>query len=509
MSEQATTKPRIETGLAILAGFALLKLTIHLTYNRWYGFHQDEFYFLACGNHLSFGYVDHPPLVPWIARIAQETIGDSLPAVRFASAVFGAAGLFLTGLTARRLGGGAFAQAIACLAYLIAPVYLRSGNILSIPSFEPFYWILCCYLIVCIVQDNNPKLWLWVGVVAGLGLMNKHTMAFFGVGLAAGIVLTPLRQHLKSPYLWGGGAIAFLIFLPNLIWQYMNDWPTLEFIRQLNAGTMSKISLPEFLIGQILYLHPANVFVWISGLIFFLFTQAGRPFRVFGWIYVVVFLLLVVAKSKIYYLAPAYAILFAGGAVALECWLRNKPWRMLRPVLAAVMVIVGGAFAALSLPIMNINATDRYIQVITMGAIKNAFEVTGDLHAMFGWKEMVDGVAQAYAKLTPEEKEKAFLYGRSYSFAGAIDYYGPELGLPKAYSSHLTYWMWGPPSDDKTIMIAAGVSPERLKESFESVEVVCTVNPEHGLRSLRNQPIAICRNSHYVPSKYWPMIRSW
>ncbi|MBI5092467.1 MAG: glycosyltransferase family 39 protein [Candidatus Hydrogenedentes bacterium] len=296
-----------KNGLTLLMVFAAIKLVLHLILNSRYGYHRDELYFLACAEHMDFGYVDHSPLVPWIAFVARSLLGDSLPALRFIPALAGAGTVILTGLIARELGAGRFAQALAALSIIIAPVYLRAQNMLHIPTFEPLFWGGCAYLIIRIIKYERTRLWLWVGALAGVGLMNKPTMLFFGVGLAVGLVLRPARKYLLNKWLWAGGALAFLIFLPNLIWQATHGWATLAFAANLNKGTMSRISSVEFLFGQLLYLHPFNAPIWIAGLWYYLRAEAGRPYRVLGWVYVTVLVLLLVAKSKIYYLAPAYA----------------------------------------------------------------------------------------------------------------------------------------------------------------------------------------------------------
>lgn len=171
---------------SIPLAFAVAAFLLHMVFGGSFGYHHDEMYFVACGERLAFGYVDQPPLVPWVAALSRALFGDSLRGLRFFPALAGAAAIFLTGILTRRLGGGRFAQLVACLAMLIAPVYLRSQNLLSIPAFEPFFWVLASILLVRIIQEDRPNLWLALGAVAGLGLMTKHTMLFYGAGLVVG-----------------------------------------------------------------------------------------------------------------------------------------------------------------------------------------------------------------------------------------------------------------------------------------------------------------------------------
>jgi len=264
-----------------IAGFALLKIVIHLPFLTRYGYHHDELYFIACGNHLDFGYVDHPPLVPWIARLATELFGHSLFGLRLLALLSMAAIIFLTGHIVRRLGGGRFSQGLACLAMLIAPIYLRAGNLFCIPVFEGLFWILGYYILLRIIQKDRPRLWLWLGLVVGLGLMTKHSLVFFVFGLMIGLLFTDMRKHFKSPYLYAAGGIALLIFLPNVLWQIKHGWPTLSFVINLNKNLMEGISPFQFIAGQFLYIHPFNAVIWIAGLVFF-FSKKGKDYRLFA-----------------------------------------------------------------------------------------------------------------------------------------------------------------------------------------------------------------------------------
>jgi hypothetical protein len=476
---KSPSQPWYKSDLAFLAGLALLKLLIHIPILTRYSYHHDELYFIACGQHLSFGYVDHAPLVPWLARLSTTLFGESLFGLRIFSMLSGAAAVFLVGLLVRRLGGNRFAQAAAGLGMLIAPVYLRTGNMLCIPAFEPLFWVLASYVLVRIIQEDNPKLWLWMGVIAGTGLMNKHSMLFFGLGLVIGLLLTPLRKHFKSPWLYAGAAIAFLIFLPNLIWQITEGWPTLNFLLNLNEGVMSGISLLQFLAGQLLYLHPFNAVLWISGLVFFFFKKAGKPYRILGWIWLSVFILLVVTKSKIYYLAPAYPALIAGGGIALERWVLHRGRVWLKPAALAALVIGGVLMGPMSVPILNINATEKYIHTATFGAFKNIYELTADLRGMFGWKKRLETVANVYHSLPPEEQKHTVILAAGYGNAGAVDYLGKAYGLPRAVSLSMNYRLWGLPEGPIETVIGMDFDKETMGKIFYQVELAAEVRLEN------------------------------
>jgi len=492
----------------VLPGLAALKLLVHLPVLGRYGYHHDELYFLACGQHLAFGYVDHAPLVPWMARLADALLGESVYGLRLFAALAGAGAVLLTALLVRRLGGGRFAQVTAGLTMIIAPVYLRTGNMLCIPAFEPLIWVLCSYLLVRIIQEDNPRLWPCLGLVAGIGLMVKHSILFFGFGLLVALLLTPEREHFKTPWLYFGGGVAMLVFLPNILWQFANGWPTVEFLRELNRSTMGGIALPQFILGQVLYLNPINAPIWIAGLVFF-FTAAGKPYRVLAWIYLVVLVLLVAVKSKIYYLAPAYPALLAGGSVAVERLVERKRWAWARPVTVGVLAAGGAILAPLSLPILSIDATERYVNVMTFGALGNVYELTGDLRGMFGWKERVEVVAGVYNGLSPEERERTLIFASWYGIAGAIDYFGKPYGLPGAVSGHMTYHLWGVPQKPIDTVVAAGSAPEDLREVFEEVTVAAEVELQNVNPGERRFVVTICRRPKLDLRDLWPRTRRW
>ncbi len=499
------------TDRIVPAGFALLALLIHLPVLSRYGYHHDELYFLACGQHLALGYVDHAPLVPWIARLMDTLFPHSLFALRLPVVLAAALAVFLTGLMARRLGGGRFAQAVACLTAVVAPAYLRMGNVLHLPPFELLFWTLASYLVLRIIQEDEPRLWPFVGLVAGVGLLNKHSMLFYGFGLVVALLLTPQRKHLRSPWLYVGGAIAVSLLALNLAWQIANGWPTVEFLRGLNAHTMGRIPVWLFALGQVLYLNPFSAPVWIGGLFFF-FSRAGAPVRALGWIYVAVFLLLVVVKSKIYYLAPAYPPLLAAGGVLIEQLAERWNARWLRPATLGVLIAGGALLAPIGLPLLSIDATERYVNRLTFGAFGNIYELTGDLHGQFGWPERVAAVAQVYTSLSSEERARTAIYGPWYGIAGAIDYFGAAHGLPKAISGHMTYHLWGPPPGPVDTVIVAGISREGLddlKAIFAEVEIAAEVQLENVNPWERRFLIAVCRKPKVDIQTYWPKARNW
>jgi hypothetical protein len=493
-------------GPALVCYLAAAKLLLHFMTNGQYGYHGDEFYFMACGDRLDFGYVDHAPFIALVAKVSRLLLGDSLFALRFFPALAGALTVVLTGLIVREFGGGRFAQCLAALAVIISPAYLRIGNMLCIPAFELPYWTLASYIVVVILKRDRPKLWLVVGLVCGAGLLNKHSMLLWGFGIVAGVLLTPARRHLASKWLWLGGLVALVLFLPNLIWQIQHDWVTLEFLRNLNEHVMKRISVVEFGFGQIIYVHPANLPIWLLGLGCFLLSKGLRPYRLLGWSYVALFVLLNVIKSKIYYLSPAYPLLLAGGAYAIGEFLCRRRWRLARPALVAFLVAGGGVFAPLGLPLLPLKQCERYARTITGGVLDNIYEVIELYYAMYGWENQVATVARVYEKLPPEDRSRCTIWAGNYSEAGAIDFFGRRYGLPRAISGHTSYHMWGPGDATGEVVIAFGVWHPSLEEFYAEVTQVEVVRSELSVTWETDLPVYVCRKPKMPIDQFWPRV---
>jgi len=485
----------------------LLCVLIHLALGNRFGYHHDEMYFAACGKRLALGYVDQPPLVPWLAALCQKLFGESLRGLRLFPALAGGASVFLTGILTSRLGGGRYAQTVACMAILVAPVYLRGQNLLAIPAFEPVIWLACSLLAMTIVRDGRRRLWLWVGFIAGVGLMVKHTMLLYGFGLVVGLLATSQRHWLRSRQLWAGGGIAFLVFLPNLIWQMQNGWPTYLWLKNLNEHIASEISPVEFLIGQLLYLNPVTVPLWIAGLWFLFRKKEAKPYRFLGWIWVTSFILLIGSGGKIYYLAPAYPVLLAGGAVMAERWVGARV--RLRRAVPAVIIAAGLVLAPLSLPMLPIETTDRYIKAATFGLLEDAYELTADLHDQFGWKQQVDLVEEAWNSLTEEEKGRAIILVTGRGTASAIDFFGESRGLPPARCGVLSYWLWGYGDGPVDILVTVGFGQESLDTLANDVTEIGVFTHPHVNPWRDNQIVAVCRDLNLTMEELWPQLKQW
>jgi 4-amino-4-deoxy-L-arabinose transferase-like glycosyltransferase len=324
-----------------LAALALLKLLLHLATHRGYGLFRDEFYYLACSEHLALGYVDHPPLSILLLWLSRAALGDSLLAIRFLPAVAGAVTVYLTGLMARELGGGRSAQLLAALATFVAPVFLALSHFFSMNAFDQLFWALLALIAIRILVRDEPRLWIAFGAVAGLGLQNKYSVAFFGFGIAVGLLASAQRRQLASRWLWLGGGLALLLFLPHLVWQAHAGWPTLEFMANAQAEKNIALAPGEFLLQQIVMAHPMALPIWLAGLGGLLLSARLRRLRPLGWAYPATFALLAIQKTKAYYLMPIYPLLFAAGAVELEAFFERRRWRWGMPAAASLLPTPG------------------------------------------------------------------------------------------------------------------------------------------------------------------------
>lgn len=498
----------------IIVGLAVATLTFHLVLNGRYGYFRDELYYIACSEHLDWGFVDHPPLIAVVTWFSRRVFGESLHAIRFLPAAAGALKVALAGLIARQLGGGRFAQAIAALAVLTVPVYLNIDNILSMNAFEPLFWMGCVMVLIRILQGGDPRLWLVFGLLAGLGLENKHSTLFFGVAVIVGLLLTPARRALKDKWIWLGGAVALLIFLPNLIWQMQRGFPTLELLRNVEATGKNVVLSPvEFIKQQVMIMQWLLFPLWLAGLTVFLFAKKQKEFRVLGWTYLLLSALFIVFHGKNYYLVPIYPMLFAGGAIALEKGISRTGMQWLKPAVALLIVIAGAVSAPIVLPILSPEKFISYERSLGVKRGNSERSFAGSplpqyFSDQFGWEEMTAATANVYNSLSPEERAKAGIFADNYGQAGSIDFFGPRYGLPKAISGHQNYWYWGPRGYTGEILIILGSDGKDLPRLFDKVEAAGTVGHPYSM-PYEHFTIWLCRGLKIPMAEAWPRTKHW
>jgi hypothetical protein len=500
-------RPERLAGAAMLiaaCGFAL-----HLYAGRYYGYFVDELYNLALARHLAWGYVDVAPMIAWLTRLEMAILGDSLSAIRFLPALAAAVKIVITAAITRELGGGRFAQALAALCVLCAPGFLALDHILNVNSFEALIWPGLAWIVIRIIRTGETKLWLWFGVLAGIGLETKHSVLLFGFALVAGLVISPARRCLANRWLLLGGAIAFLLFLPNLLWNIQHHFPFLELQENIRRnGRNVTFNAFSFFGQEALAMLPAAVPVWLAGLWFLFFHREGRRYSALAWAFVIASALILLMNPRIYYLFPAFPMLFGAGAVAIEAW----RVRWVRPVLCALIVAMGILLAPTLLPLLPPETYISYARATHLEPPRIETHKLGPLPQLFadqfGWEDMAAAVAGVYRSLPPEIRARTAIFGQNYGQAGAIDLFGPKYGLPPAISGHQNYYYWGPRHYTGESMIVMGDRQDRLESKFAVVEKRAHVAHPYAM-PYQHIDIFYCQGLKQPLSELWPKIKQW
>jgi MFS family permease len=476
-----------------------------------FGMFRDEFYYIACSDHLAWGYVDHPPLSILFLRLLRLAFGDSLITLRLVPALAVAALAWLSARLARELGGSHFAQFLAALACGVAPVYLAVGSFYSMNIFEPLCWMGCAWLLLRMIDSGRRELWLPFGVLAGLALLNKHSMLFFGAALVAGLLLTRERRLLAGKWPWIGGAIALWFLLPNLVWLFRHDWATLEFMRNAQQWKNMPMSPLEFLSAQVLLQHPLTLPLWLAGLAALLFHPRLKKYRGFAFAFVLLFILFVAQRGKPYYLSPFFPLLLAAGAVLGDRLARSRLGRGARAAYAALLLVGGLVMLPMWVPLLPVETHIRYTRAIGLTPPRMERTEETELHQVyadrFGWREMVAVVAGAYDSLSPEERTGVGIFTQNYGQAGAVDFYGGRYGLPKAISGHNNYWLWGPGERSGKVLIIIGGRREDHLQAYEEVTLFAVHNNRYAMPSETGLPIWICRRPKVTLEQIWPEVK--
>ncbi|MGH9746671.1 MAG: ArnT family glycosyltransferase [Candidatus Acidiferrales bacterium] len=497
------------TSATLLCGIAGIAILLHLPGIARYGFFRDELYYIACSEHLARGYVDQPPLIALIAWISRHLLGNSLAAFRVFPILAGGVTVFLTGWLARELGGGPLAELLAALAILFAPLYLAFASILTMNAFEPVFWLGCACIAVRIANGGSAKLWLLFGIVAGVGIQNKHTMVVFGFAIVAGFLLSGDLRPFRSRWIWIGGAIALGLALPNLVWEAQHGWPQIEVVRNAQQIKNELIGPLQFLGEQVLFYQPIALPLWLGGLWWYLGRGDAKRFRFLGWAYLVVLAVFLAGDGKSYYPMGAYPMLMAAGGVAFERF-SAAGWRTkLRIAYPASIVLAGLVTLPFGVPVLSAETFLQYSDALPYAhAVKTERDTTAPMPQnyadMFGWDNIAMTVARVYHALPEAERANCAILAGNYGEAGAIDYYGPALGLPKAIGGHNSYFYWGPRHYSGQCVILFGEGSGEFKNYFEDVQQVAVVSNPLGMPSEQNVAIYVCRKPHAALAELWP-----
>ncbi len=525
-SAPTTRGALLSSGMVLVWAIALAKLLFHIYFNNRYGYFRDEFDYMSCGDHLQWGYVDQPPMVPFLIHISRALLGDSLRAIRFLPALASSLLIVQTAVLARELGGRRFALVLSAVCALIAPQYLSNGSLLGTNCLEPNLWMGCAYFAILAIKSSGksekaPRYWLWFGVCAGLGLENKYSIAVFGAGIVVGLLLTEQRRAFRNKWIWLGGLAAFLIVLPNVFWNIRNDWPFAQLMHNIRAEGRDVVLGPfEFFFQQLLLVNLFTAPIWLAGLFAVLFSARLRPYRALGWCYLFCYTFFFWQHGKNYYLAPVYPMLFAAGAVVIDRAIGDReqaPRRQwLKPTIAIILLAHGAYLVPIVIPVFSPEKFLTYTEYLPF-----KLPVMEHSHAraalpqwysdQFGWKEIADEAVVAWNRLTPEERQdkNCGIFAQDYGQAGAIDFFDPKLGLPPALSGDRTYWIWGPRGYSGDCLIVLGDRKERLERLFGQVEFV-GLSADNPWALEKEIGVDICRKPKFgTLSDLWPRLKRW
>jgi hypothetical protein len=496
---------------AILIYLSLFKLILLLIFAGNYGLFRDEYYYIETSKHLAWGYVDLQPLSALILAISRAIFGDTIFGIRIFSYLAGSAIVFLSGLIAREMNGGKFAQIFTAFLVIFSGTILGVSGYFSMNSFDILLSVLMFYFLIKLVNTNNSKLWLVIGLLFGLGLENKLTFLFLGLGLAVGLILTRYRNHLKTKELWIGAAAALIIFLPNIIWQFTNHFPTVEFMRNAALYKNKPMGIIEFTLSSLLELNPGYTLFVITAIYFLFFNKEGKTYKIIGWIFISMFIVFAFNNGKPYYLGVLFPVIVAAGVIGADYLIEKYLKPFVRPLLVICMIPIVLMTAPFSIPILKVDSFIYYSEALGIKPESGERSKTGSLPQFyadrFGWKDLVQKVAAVYNQLSPEEKKEALIFGQNYGEAGAVNFYGKKYNLPEAISSHNNFWIWGYPKNyNGKVLIVIGSNYKDNSEYFKYVKQAASHFSKYGM-SYENVDIFICKDPKEPLKKIWEKIK--
>lgn len=491
--------------LYAISAFTFLLIYLS-TFTKGYGYFIDEFYYIACANNPAFGYVDHPPLAPLILTVFQFVFGASLYAIRFLPALAEASAVFYSGILTKEIGGNKFAQLLAACSLAAMPVTVAFGGFYSMNAYEPLLAILLLIIIVKIIKTGNIKLWLYAGIIMGLGVMNKHTFAVFIIALLFALILSGKWKLLINRWFVLSGIIGLLIFLPNIIWQILNDFPSLEFYRNISADKNIYTPPIDFITGQIMQMSPSSFPIWLAGMFYLLISKPYKDYRFLSVLFIVLFLFMMISgTSRPDRLAFAYPAAFAGGSIFFANIITRYNAAWLKYVLI-IFLFMGLALAVpIIVPYVNYETAKAHTEFLGINTELERGKkppLPQLLADRIGWEEKVKLVINAYNSLSDEEKKQTIIAAGNYGQAGAIELYGKPYGLPPVACAHNTYYLWSKERVNGNILLQLDddISFDGLSHLFDKVEMHPGIFKNDYVSSHENNLVVfICRGPKIPP----------
>ncbi len=527
IAPQESAAGSLKSAVYLAVAFGLLKYVLATAaqiaiQHAGYFIFRDELYFLVCGRHLAWGYVDQPPIIPLVARISELLFGlHSLALFRTFCSLAGAAEVALTGLLAWRMGAGRWAQALAMTGILLAPMVIGTDATISTTLFEPIFWMVIALALMELarlaergIRSGRAVAWCWIalGVTAGIGLENKWNEVFFLVCVLVALLLTKQRRILASKWFPVGFALIVLLVLPNLLWEIHHHWATLELLHNDQIdGKNVHVGALAFVLDQLEVFGFLMAPLWIGGVLWLLISRRARAFRFLGVTYALYLPLMIVLHAKDYYLAAIYPLYFAAGAAAWDVLFR-KLWlrRGFTPAYMALHVVGVAITLPVILPVLPPAHELAYMNRLHLQPPKLETDTTAPLPQymadMLDWRHKADLLANAWLSLPPQERAQAAIYARNYGDASAVTIYRPDV--PPAISGHQNYFFWGPRNYTGSIVIDFGDSRKALDSEFDSVQVFAEdTNP--WVEPYERGPVYICRGLHENLQTLWPRVKFW
>jgi len=509
--ERASESSNVDVARLATLAIAIATFAFHFANAGKYGYQRDELYFLECARHLALGYVDQPPLIALIAKIAVVLFGESLYAIRLLPALAAVGTVVLTGTFARRLGGGILARALAMIGIALAPFYLAVGNLLTMNAFEPLIWLAATYFFLRAEAEDRTGLWIALGVVSGLGLINKYSMFFFLACAIVAIACTPERRAFARRGFWLAIGLALVIVVPTLGWQAVHGWPQLAVLHAAAKHVNVVVGPLDFYLQQMLMMEPLSAPLWIAGLVGLLFTSVGGRLRWYGLAYALLSVLYLALGAKVYYLAPIYPVLFAAGGVLIAERLERVHWA---PIAYAVLLLVFGvAIAPEAFPLLPLQAFIGYQRVLDFRGIKMERHDEGIVPQHFadelGWDTLITTLGGVYRDLPPGERANAAILTRDYGQASAVNVLGRAQGLPVGISGHNNFYLWGPRGVSGETIVAIGLPRTLLQTEWRSVRKVAVYRDAYVLPDFDDLPIYVCTQPIEPLAAWWPATKNY
>lgn len=490
---------------------AAITFIIHIVANPHYGFFRDELYFIICGRHPQWGYVDQPPVIPLLAALSQ-VFGPSLLLLRVMPALFAAAGAYTTCLLVVEFGGGGFAQALGAAVFFFTGVLINFGMKVSPDTVGLWTWPLLALLILRISKGADARLWLAVGIVAGVSIESKYSVIFFLLAMLLGLLLTRERRILFTRWCLAGAGLAALIALPNFIWQWQHGFPMLELLK---AGQSGKNVMPGpmlYIFQEILITGVVLAVVWLIGLVCLL---CKRDFRFLGFAYIILMLEMLAFHGKHYYPADVYPVLIAAGAVPIESWTGRLV--LVRAVVLAVVVVWGAGGVPDALPVLSESGyvaysahVQRLLHISRTATATEAHRedsaLPGDWADMHGWPELAAAAAAVYTSLPPKERAHAVVFAGNYGEASAIEFFQPEVPVS---SGHNQFWLWGPRGFKGEPLVQVNGSCFQSLRLYRSRTRAATFTHPWAIAYENGIPIWICRGNRKPLSQIWQDIKNY